>query len=379
MWPIYLFSLLVFGSGIALFFYFFLRRSFRTFGIRCDKTYIKVILCCVAVLTAIIGSNIFNFSAIVIIHIVVIALLVQLINYLLKKIARKRFEDGFRYWKKLYGSGVISLVLVIIVVLFGYINLNNVVKTSYTVYTEKSIRSEGYRVALIADVHFGVSLNYDELLDKCAEISKCDIDIAILCGDIVDDSTSFSEMQEVFAALGTIRTKYGIFYTYGNHDRPMSGFGSNYSADQLIKTIEKNGITILKDGIYELNDDMVLVGREDRGYSRNSGRADIQTLLSDVDKERFILTLDHQPNEYEENGLAGTDLLLSGHTHGGQLWPLNIIQEIFKFNDAVYGHIDIDDDTQAIVTSGLAGWRYPIKTVTPAEYVVIDIKTRINS
>lgn len=374
MWPIYLFSLLVFGSGIAFFFYFFLRRSLRTFGIQSDKTYIKVILCCVSAFAAIIGSNIFNFSAIVIIHVVVIALLVQLINYLLKKIAGKRFDDRFKHWKKLYGSGVISLVLVIVVVLFGYINLNNVVKTSYTVYTEKNIRSDGYRAALIADVHFGVSLNYDELLDKCAEISKCDIDIAILCGDIVDDSTSFSEMQEVFAALGTIKTKYGIFYTYGNHDRPMSGLGSNYSADQLIETIKENGITILKDEIYEINDDMILVGREDRGYSRNSGRADIQTLLSDVDKERFILTLDHQPNEYEENGAAGTDLLLSGHTHGGQLWPLNIIQEIFKFNDAVYGHTDIDDDTQAIVTSGLAGWRYPIKTVTPAEYVVIDIK-----
>lgn len=374
MWSVYLLTLLVFGSGIAFFFYFFLRRSLRTFGIQSEKTCIKVILLCVAVLAAIIGANIFNFSAIIIIHIVVIALLVQLINYLLKKIAGKRFEDGFNHWKKLYGSGAISLVLVLLVVLFGYINLNNVVKTSYTVYTEKNIRSDGYRVALIADVHFGVSLNYDELLDKCAEISDCDIDIAILCGDIVDDSTSFSEMQEVFAALGTIRTKCGIFYTYGNHDRPMSGLESNYSADQLIKTIEKNGITILKDEIYEINDDMVLVGREDRSYSRNSGRSDIQTLLSGVDKEIFILTLDHQPNEYDENGEAGTDLLLSGHTHGGQLWPLNIIQEIFKFNDSVYGHSDIDDDTQAIVTSGFAGWRYPIKTVTPAEYVIIDIK-----
>jgi len=374
MWQVYLLSLLVFGSGIAFFFYFFLRRSFRTLGIRCDKTYIKVILCCIAALTGIVGSNIFNFSAIVIIHVIVVALLVQLINYLLKKIAGKGFEDGFKCWKKLYGSGAISIVLVIIVVLFGYINLNSVVKTSYTVYTEKSIRSEGYRVALIADVHFGVSLNCDELLDKCAEISKSDIDIAILCGDIVDDSTSYGEMQEVFAALGTIRTKYGIFYTYGNHDRPISGLVSNYSNDQLIKTIEKNGITILKDEIHEINDDIALVGREDRGYNRNGGRSDIKTLLSGVDKEKFILTLDHQPNEYDENGAAGTDLLLSGHTHGGQLWPLNIIQEIFKFNDAVYGHTDIDEDTQAIVTSGFAGWRYPIKTVTPAEYVIIDIK-----
>ena len=72
----------------------------------------------------------------------------------------------------------------------------------------------------------------------------------------------------------------------------------------------------------------------------------------------------------------GTDLLLSGHTPGGQLFPINYVQEWIPFNDGVYGRYDIDDDTVAIITSGFATWSYPSKTAAPAEYVIVDIKEK---
>ena len=179
----------------------------------------------------------------------------------------------------------------------------------------------------------------------------------------------------MFKALSTIESKYGIFYTYGNHDRPMSLMKSEFSEDELVSVIAQNGIKILCDETYEINDDFVIVGRDDRSVDRGEKkRLSIESLLKDIDKKDFILTLDHQPNQYAENGKAGTDLILSGHTHGGQIFPINIVQQLIKFNDGVYGKYKIDNDTEAIVSSGFAGWSYPVKTVSPAEYVIIDIK-----
>jgi predicted MPP superfamily phosphohydrolase len=115
------------------------------------------------------------------------------------------------------------------------------------------------------------------------------------------------------------------------------------------------------------------VGREDRSVSK---RKPLQALMETVDHDSFVLTLDHQPCEYKENGKYGSDLVLSGHTHGGQLFPINYLQMLIPFNDGVYGRYQIDADTQAIVTAGFATWNYPSKTAAAAEYVIIDIRSK---
>ena len=361
---------------IAIFFYLykFLKRICETFGINTNNKWARVVIIVTTVFFTVMCINIASVGALIVLHIVMIALLVQFVNFIVKKIAGKIYIEGFLPWKKIYGSGVIPVFLTAVILILGYLNLHNVVETNYTIYTHKNIRSEGYRIVLIADVHFGVSLNYDELLEKCHEISKKNADVVILCGDVVDNSTSAEELKLVFAALGTIKSEYGIFYVHGNHDRPMSVIESKYTEDDLIDAIEANGIRILQDDTVQVTDDLVLIGRDDKSIERTGkSRLSIDELVSSVDQEDFILTLDHQPNQYAENGRVGTDLLLSGHTHGGQLFPINLLMKIIKFNDAVYGHYKIDEDTQAIVTSGFAGWSYPVKTAAPSEYVIIDI------
>lgn len=374
MWPVVIVLALII-IGIAFYFYKFLRRILVTFDININQKKVKIGLTIATICIGLLCIDISGIAALTILHIMMLGFICQLLNFIIKKIFKVKYENGFNLWKKIYGSGIIPVFIAIVLIIYGYFNLRNVIETDYTIYTGKNIRSEGYRIVLIADVHYGVSLNDEEFTAKCKEISEADADIILLCGDIIDDSTTKAGMEHVFKTLGLIENKLGIYYVYGNHDRPFYSLKYPFSEQNLVKVMEENGITILKDEIFKVTDDLTLVGREDKSRNRNGeGRLTIDTLLSNVNGDSFILTMDHQPNEYAENGRAGTDLLVSGHTHGGQIWPVNLIDKLFKINDAVYGHTQIDEDTEAIVTSGFAGWGYPIKTASPAEYVIIDIK-----
>ncbi len=368
-----LFSPILVGVGFYL--YFFIKRILKVLNIDADNKKAKIIIIIASALISALALNITSFYTVLLLHIIGLALLCQLANFIIKRIAKEKYEGGFTCWKKVYGIGIIPVFLSAIILIFGYINLHSVQMTHYTINTNKNIRSEGYRVALIADVHFGVSLDYEQMVEKCAEISSQNADIVILCGDIVDNSTSKEQMNKAFKALGTIKSEYGIYYVHGNHDRPMSLVKSEFTEDELVLAIKENGITILQDESLLINNELYLIGREDRSVQSHDGnRLSIEDLTKSLDKNKYLLTLDHQPNQYKENSSAGTDLLLSGHTHGGQLFPINILQMIIPFNDGIYGEYSLDEDSSAIITSGFAGWAYPVKTASPAEYVIIDIQ-----
>lgn len=363
--------------GVAVYFYFFLRRMLSTFGAPVEKRPIQIGIGVAALLLGWFSSDITGDTAIVVLHIFIFSVLMHPIHFAVKKLFSRRSEKTVSIWKKIYGSGAIPILLSTILLTYGYLNLHNVVQTSYMIHTDKEIRTDGYRIALIADVHYGVSLDYDELLEKCAEINATDPDIVILCGDIIDDSANGDQMREVYRALGTLKSEFGTYYVHGNHDRPFSFMKDDYTytPKEQLNAMKENGITVLQDDVVQITEDFVLIGREDRSSDRfgHGGRADLTKLFEQVDKADFVLTLDHQPNQYAENGKAGTNLLLSGHTHGGQLFPLNWLLAIVPFNDGLYGLYEIDDDTTAIVTSGFAGWNFPVKTAAPAEYVIIDV------
>ena len=376
--PVFLIVFLLLASLVAYLSFVFLRRA-AAFGadVECRRTKLVLWGCaCLLGLGALVAQN---FFVPFFLHFFMLAALFQLGNFILKKLARRRYAEGFGFWKKLYASCALPLLITAAALVFGYLNLHNVVATPYTVYTEKPIRVEGYRVIFISDVHYGVSVDGEELHRICAEIEKTAPDLVILGGDIIDDETSHSAVHEVFEAFASIDSRYGTFFVFGNHDRPMRGLPSEYSGQytekELLAVVEECGITVLRDSLYTVNGELTLAAREDQ---HASDRLSINALLSDADREDFLLTIDHQPTDYAQNGIAGTDLLLSGHTHGGQFFPLNLFMELFGINDAVYGVTEIDADTTAIVSSGFACWGYPFKTAAPAEYLVIDILPSID-
>ncbi|MBR6526175.1 MAG: metallophosphoesterase [Clostridia bacterium] len=325
----------------------------------------KVPLCIFAFVLALCSVNVLHMSGLFLLHLAAFIALLQL----LYKVFGKKLPSAAVL---LHWCGILPLLLSALVMALGYANLHHVTVTEYTVYTDKPIRAEGYTAVLIADMHYGVSLD-DQKLEKVAEeISAFSPDAALLCGDIVDDQTPLGSIAPLFARLGAIRAKDGVYYAFGNHDRPFSFIRSGYTENDLRNAIQNAGITILQDKSTPLGSDILLAGREDNS---RPDRMPVKELLSDIETGRFVLLMDHQPADYDQSAMFA-DLIVSGHTHGGQIFPLGQIMRLFGINDWVYGQTNWDSDTQIIVTSGFAGWRFPIKTNAPAEYAVIHIQPR---
>lgn len=327
---------------------------------------INIILAICSTLAVIFALNIWGVWAMILAHWFIFALCMELINFVLN-----RRNKRWGVWKKIYRSGIIPIFFTILVMGYGYYCMHDIVKTSYTINTEKAIREEGYRIALISDLHFSTTMNETTLEKYCREIEMEHPDFVVLCGDIVDEQTSFSDLQKVFQTLSTIPSDYGIFFVYGNHDRASYSSNSAFTPEQLNQVLEENGIHILQEETYAITDDFTIIGRED-WYTRDSTVTSEQ-LLTHVDTTDFLLLLDHQPRNLQQNAATGYDLQLSGHTHGGQIWPVGLITDLLGFGEMNYGYRSIDH-FQVIVSCGMGGWGYPIRTGYHSEYVIIDIQ-----
>ena len=327
----------------------------------------------IALILGMICANMRHFSAIVVLHLIVLFLISDLIAGLLRLLFRP--TKNTRFYKLLHyihHSGVVPMAVLILLTLYGVFNMNRIDKKEYAVSTVKEINN--YKIALVADLHYDTIQNRNLVSDMLARIQLQQPDILILAGDIVEEGTSKESMEEIFAMIGKIHPAYGCYYIYGNHDTQPYTDHPNYTERDLSTTIQQNGIRILNDGYTEIGDDLILVGRGDAGWENNSGRKSTQEILSSLsadDREKkYIIVADHQPIESEENASANVDLQLSGHTHAGQIWPIGHITEMRgELNYGIYQQ----GLCKVIVTSGVAGWGYPFRTQAHCEYVLVDL------
>ncbi|MDO5425943.1 MAG: metallophosphoesterase [Eubacteriales bacterium] len=237
--------------------------------------------------------------------------------------------------------------------------------------TEKEIREEGYTVVFLSDLHYGTVLDKEQLQKAANSIEKEKPDVVILGGDIVDESTTLEEMEEAFSVLGGISSQYGIYFVYGNHDRSNYSASPNYSEQQLADAVKQAGIQTLEDTACEINGEIVLIGRGDKGDGK-TGRKSVSQLVEGLDDGKVWILVDHRPADYEAAEKSGCEMILSGHTHGGQIWPIGILSGIAQMDEMNYGYREQGNLT-AIVSSGIAGWGLPIRTEGHSEYVVISL------
>ena len=220
----------------------------------------------------------------------------------------------------------------------------------------------------ISDSHIGTTIDGKEFSKYIKEINKLNPDIVVITGDYIDDNTTYEDMVYASEGLGEIETEYGVYFILGNHDK---GYFNNrgYDYNDIQKELKKNNVIILEDEIVNITDNIVLVGRED---ASNFDRKSIADLTKNIDKNKYIIALDHQPNDYENQVKSEIDLVLSGHTHGGHLFPLGQLGVLLGANDKIYG-LEKRENNIFIVNSGISGWAIKFRTGSIAEYVMIDI------
>jgi len=265
---------------------------------------------------------------------------------------------------------VVSLALIFTFIYLGYAYYvaHHVVETHYEVVANKDIGVDRFRIVQVTDSHIGSTMNGQTFYDYMIDINKTNPDIVVITGDYVDDDTKYNDMVKASEGLGKLKTNYGVYFVYGNHDKGYFNY-RDFSAYKLKEELIKNNVIILEDEGKDIVGNIYLLGREDKS---NRNRKSIQELMNGINSSKYVIDLNHQPNDYENEKKAGVDLVISGHTHGGQVFPLQIVDRLVGANNQVYG-LKKDDNTTFIVSSGISDWQVKFKTGTVAEYVIIDI------
>ncbi len=304
--------------------------------------------------------------SVAVIYFCVFLLLTDLITFIIRLFCKK---DN-KVWRIIRNFMLIPLLCTVIVFTYGIINVGNIVRTEYEISTDKDIRAKGYKIALLSDVHYGKLNNKNALERLAASLSTQELDIVIMCGDIIDEDTTKAQMQEVFSILGTIESSYGSYFIFGNHDNQPYNTEPIFTESELLYVIGQNNITVLNDESVNIGDDILLVGRRDR----NDERMSVEELLIGVDSSKYIIFADHEPYEFKMKAAAGVDLQLSGHTHGGQLFPVGTVMDLFHVGDMVYGKKQVGNMI-AITTSGVTG-SHPLRTQGKSEYVIVTVHSQ---
>lgn len=305
-------------------------------------------------------------TAVVLLHLIFFLLVSSLVGRLII-----RLHSGAA---RFHLSGVIALVITAAYLAAGAVSAYNVQRTAYSVSTHKEVGS--LRVAMFADSHVGTTFGGKGFAKRMEELQAQQPDIILIVGDFVDESTTRENMVEACRALGKLEVPYGVWFVFGNHDKGLYGTSRGYDGDDLVRELEANGVHVLQDESVLIDDRFYLVGRKDASEQEESrgGRADISDLTASLDPHKYSIVLDHQPHDYAAEAEADADLVLSGHTHGGQLIPLGFLMDKLHLGgtDSVYGYTR-RENTDFIVTSGISDWAIKFKTGCISEYVIIDI------
>ena len=268
--------------------------------------------------------------------------------------------------RKFVTAKILSVVFGILFFVYGTVNMQ-VVLPKYHTYKSAKLKNE-HKIVFAADIHVGSAQPFSVLEKEVRAMTDEKPECIILGGDITDDYTTKEEMEKTFELFGNCGVP--VYYLYGNHDRQKHAEYANglqFTAEELENAIEENGIVILKDEYAVLSDDLLLLGREDisEGGERLSAEA-----FKNPDSEKYLIVADHQPFEFKENLVVGTDLQLSGHTHAGQLFPLCPLYSVIGY---AYGDF-YEGDAVMNVSAGTCGWRVPFRTEKHCNFEVITLK-----
>ena len=268
----------------------------------------------------------------------------------------------FRKWSFVFTISASALLII-----GGFINAIIPFTREYNLTINKSAGPvKTLRIAAVSDIHLGSIIRKRSLKKMSGIIKDLKPDLVLLLGDIVDGEIGPVMRGDLLQYFSYPDCTDGLYAITGNHEF-IGG------AARTIPYIESKGIRILKDEIVTLKGGIQLIGRIDRDSYRfyKKERLSLDELMKQADTTKPVILLDHQPFHLDETAKYGVDLQLSGHTHNGQMWPLNYVTKMIY--ELSYGYLK-KGNTNFIVSSGYGLWGPRVRLGSRSEVLLINIK-----
>jgi predicted MPP superfamily phosphohydrolase len=229
---------------------------------------------------------------------------------------------------------------------------------------------EGFRIVQITDLHAGPTIGRPFVEEVVATANSLDADVVALTGDFVDGSVA--DLAHVVAPLAGLRARHGVHFVTGNHEYYSGAVEwCREFAAMGIRVLRNERVTITRDGPAGPAS-IDLAGIDDftaASFGHGHG-PDLARALAGRDPRRVVVLLAHQPRHLPEAVAAGVDLQVSGHTHGGQIWPFNFLTALA--NPVVAG-LERHGGTWIYVSRGTGYWGPPMRVGIPAEVTLIEL------
>jgi predicted MPP superfamily phosphohydrolase len=223
---------------------------------------------------------------------------------------------------------------------------------------------DGFTIVQLTDVHVGPTIGYDFLEDIVARTNELEPDVIAITGDLVDGSVA--ELRQSIAPIAQLRAKKGVFFVTGNHEYYAG-------VDEWLAHLTTLDVRVLRNERVSLAAGLELAGIDDLSGHGTAGHGpDLPRALAGRDEKSALVLLAHQPRIVKTAALHGVGLQLSGHTHGGQIWPWNFavyLQQPFVAGLAKH------KGTQIYVSRGTGYWGPPMRLGAPSEITRIRLRS----
>lgn len=281
--------------------------------------------------------------------------------------------------------GACCICIVIIISFSGIYHAKHIKVTPYKITVDKSAPDmDSLKIVLLADTHFGYNsgaVHAQEIVDK---INEQQPDLVCIAGDIFDNEyDAVREPEKISEILRTIRSKYGVYACWGNHDlnEPiLAGFTFKHKKEdskqlkdpRMKRFLQNSNIQLLEDEAVLIDNSFYVVGRKDASLIEKieEKRKTPAQLTQKLDKDKTIIVIDHQPKELQDIADTGVDLDLCGHTHDGQTFPGNFTVKFLWENPCGYLQ---KGSMHNIVTSGSGVWGPAMRVGTDSEICTINL------
>jgi predicted MPP superfamily phosphohydrolase len=297
-------------------------------------------------------------------------LLLLLARDLLRGIVRlSRVGPGAVEWLSVrQPAGFILIAAVSLLIIYlGHLNaINPRLKTLDLNIPKEVPASRQLKAVLVSDIHLGVINRSERLVRLVEKINALKPDVVFFAGDVVDEAVSQEEEEKMVGCLKAIEAPLGLYACPGNHEY-YSGFARN------ISYLEKAGVQVLLDRAVKVGDYFYVLGRKDwTAVRQGEKRLSLKEIIArdNIDLSRPVIVLDHQPLYLDEAAAAGVDLQLSGHTHAGQLFPLNLINKLVYEKN--WGYLR-KGQTHFYISAGSGTWGPAVRTGSHSELVLINL------